>query len=58
MVRALEKLQLKEQIKDAAEELEYLLLEYMDKYEMEYLDKKVFHELFTPLVELQIDEIF
>ena len=58
MVKTLEKLQLKQEIKFAAEDLHDLLLEYMEKYGLEYYDKQLFDKLFTPLVEIQIDEIF
>ena len=58
VISTLEKLELKQEIKFAAEDLHDLLLEYMQKYGLEYYDKQLFDKLFTPLVELQIDEIF
>ena len=58
IVRVLEELELKQEIKFAAEELEYLLLEYMERFGVKNYDRKLFDALFTPLVEIQIDEIF
>ena len=58
IVEVLEELQLKQEIKDKAEDLEYLLLEYTQKFGVSEYDRSLFDALFIPLVEIQIDEIF